>query len=102
MDTSPETITMGSVGRRRLILFASSAPFRRRRSKSSRPASAVQNESFFCIRTSNLYQLSSIHSQLKVGPANQRYPLITRSDSSQQKFKTETGNTNGTRNSEMV
>jgi CspA family cold shock protein len=29
---------------------------------------------------------------LKIGPANQR-PLITRSDSSQQKFKTETGNT---------
>jgi CspA family cold shock protein len=32
--------------------------------------------------------------QLKVGFANQRQPLITRSDSSQQKFKTiETGNT---------
>ncbi len=43
--------------------------------------------------TSNSYQLSLIHPQLKIGSANSD-TLITRSDSSQQKFKTvETGNT---------
>jgi CspA family cold shock protein len=35
-----------------------------------------------------------IHRQLKIGSANQRFPLLLSSDSSQQKFKTiETGNT---------
>src|SRR5436309_1945825 len=57
-----------------------------------RSASAVQNESFFWLRTSNEYQLSSIHPQLKVGPANRRHPLSLGSDSSQQK-STEAGNT---------
>src|SRR5713101_5495685 len=43
--------------------------------------------------TSNSYQLSLIHPQLKIGSANSD-TLITRSDSSQQKFKTvQTGNT---------
>jgi cold shock protein len=34
-----------------------------------------------------------VHKQLKVGSANQRHPLLTSSDSSQQKFQTETGTT---------
>src|SRR5207247_4826254 len=51
-------------------------------------AAAVQNESFSWVRTSNRHQLSLIHPQLKsVSPTS--VPLITRSDSSQQKFKTE-------------
>ena len=36
---------------------------------------AVENESFYLFRTSNNYQLSLIHPQLKVGSANQRHPL---------------------------
>jgi hypothetical protein len=36
---------------------------------------------------SNLYRLSFVHTQLKIGSANQRYPFLTSSDSSQQKFK---------------
>ena len=39
------------------------------------------------IRAYNQHQLSLIHTQLKVGSANQRHPLLTSSDSSQRKFK---------------
>jgi cold shock protein len=54
----------------------------------------VDNESFFWLGTSNGYQLSLIHPQLKVGSANQRHPSSSAATLLKQKFKTmETGNT---------
>src|SRR5437762_10688671 len=43
--------------------------------------------------TSNNYQLSLIHPQLKDGPANQRHPFSPAAILLSQKFKIETGNT---------
>jgi CspA family cold shock protein len=48
-------------------------------------------ESFTLCRASNEYQLSLIHAHLTVGSAI-ALSLFSRRDSSQQKFKTETGN----------
>ena len=52
----------------------------------------VQNESFSWLRTSARYQLSSIHPAVEGRSRQPAPPLITRSDSSEQKFKIETGN----------
>ena len=54
---------------------------------------AVQNESFSWLRTSNKYQLSLIHPAVESRSRQPAPPLITRSDSSQQKSTIETGNT---------
>ncbi len=51
----------------------------------------VQNESFSWLRTSNKYQLSLIHPAVESRFRQPAPPLITRSDSSEQKFKIETG-----------
>jgi CspA family cold shock protein len=59
-----------------------------------RSASLLRNESFCWLRTSNTYQLSLIHPAVESRSRQPATPLITRSDSSQQKFKTiEIGNT---------
>jgi cold shock protein len=58
-----------------------------------RSAAAVQNESFSWVRTSNKHQLSLIHPAVESRSRQPATPLITRSDSSKQKFKTEIGNT---------
>src|SRR6266496_6506218 len=55
--------------------------------------SHVENESFARLGTSNIHQLSLIHPAVESRSRQPATPLITRSDSSQQKFKTETGNT---------
>jgi len=56
-------------------------------------ASLLRNESFSWLRTSNEYQLSLIHPAVESRSRQPALPLITRSDSSEQKFKIETGNT---------
>ena len=53
----------------------------------------AQNESFSWRRTSDKYQLSLIHPAVESRSRQPATPLITRSDSSKQKFKIETGNT---------
>jgi cold shock protein len=56
-------------------------------------ASLFQDESFSRLRTSNLHQLSLIQPAVESRSRQPAPPLITRSDSSKQKFKIETGNT---------
>src|SRR5436309_9352373 len=53
----------------------------------------AQNESFSWRRTSNKYQLSLIHPAVESRSRQPAPPLVTRSDSSQQKSTIETGNT---------
>ena len=52
----------------------------------------AQNESFSWRRTSNKHQLSSIHPAVESRSRQPAPPLVTRSDSSQQKSTIETGN----------
>ena len=52
----------------------------------------AQNESFSWRRTSNKYQLSLIHPAVESRSRQPAPPLVTRSDSSQQKSTIETGN----------
>jgi hypothetical protein len=60
------------------------------------------SESLSWYDASKQYQLSLIHPQLKDRFRQPASPLLTRSDSSQQKNQHGSMNINGTRNSEVV
>jgi len=66
------------------------------------PASFEYSESSARQDASNQHRLSLVHSQLKIGSANQRHPFSPAATLLSRKFKLEKGDTNGNRNREVV